>query len=221
MSGIFGGLILKPTSQIPTAGLLAEWKFNNNHLDTSGNGHNGTPTGTTFGPNRHGAANSALVLNGTSDFVDVGSGLPIGTNVRSFSFWIKSSSANVQSVIGNRNGNVNGYAIQLHPTVLSQFVNNVPSAGLFYPSGNILNNSWHHVVEIRAGTANNKIYVDNSSKALIVNTENLTDAADSLNTRIGVQKITVDDRFFNGSLDDMRIYDRVLTVDEIDQLFNE
>ena len=216
--GVLGGLILKPVGGVPTNGLLAEWLFSNNHLDTSGNGHNGTPTGTTFGNNRHGTPNSALVLNGTSDFVDVGSGLAIGTNIRSFSFWVKSSSATIQSVIGTRNVNTNGYIIQSLVPGIHFF--NTTNNRRFDNVSEYTTGDWIHVVMVRKGTPN-LIYKNNVSAGVTLDTESLENPNSSLNTRIGVQYLNPDARFFNGSLDDMRIYNRVLTVGEIDALFNE
>ncbi|HET6402270.1 MAG TPA: carboxypeptidase regulatory-like domain-containing protein [Candidatus Kapabacteria bacterium] len=51
--------------------LLAEYNFSGSAIDSSGKGHDGTLHGGTFVADRFGNANSALQLNGTSDYISI------------------------------------------------------------------------------------------------------------------------------------------------------
>jgi hypothetical protein len=57
---------------LPAPGLVARYSFHNNLLDSSGNGHTATSSGTRFVPDRLGVANRALAFDGVNDSV----GLP-------------------------------------------------------------------------------------------------------------------------------------------------
>lgn len=54
-----------------TAGLIAHWPFNGNSADVSGNGHNGTDFNITYGNGITGASNTAAIFNGTSSYITV------------------------------------------------------------------------------------------------------------------------------------------------------
>jgi hypothetical protein len=54
---------------LPAPGLVARYGFHNNLLDSSGNGHTATSSGTRFVPDRFGVANRALAFDGVNDSV--------------------------------------------------------------------------------------------------------------------------------------------------------
>ena len=58
---------------IPRNGLVAEYPFDGNGLDTSGNGHNAVIHGATFATDQNGATSSCLYFNGKDNYVDIGS----------------------------------------------------------------------------------------------------------------------------------------------------
>jgi hypothetical protein len=58
-------------AQIINSGLIAYYPFNNNATDQSGFSHNGTVNGATLTTDRNGAANSAYLFNGTSNYIEV------------------------------------------------------------------------------------------------------------------------------------------------------
>ena len=51
--------------------LVAEYLFNGNADDTSGNGFHGIVKGATPGPDRFGRSNSAYTLDGKDDYIIV------------------------------------------------------------------------------------------------------------------------------------------------------
>jgi len=56
-------------SYVPTNGLVGWWPFNGNANDESGNGNNGTVNGATLTTDRFGNQNSSIYLNGNSDAI--------------------------------------------------------------------------------------------------------------------------------------------------------
>ena len=62
-----------------TNGLVAYYPFNGNANDASGNGNNGTINGgVTSAPDRFGTPNSAYLCNGTDGYIDIGN--PVGNS---------------------------------------------------------------------------------------------------------------------------------------------
>jgi len=203
-------------------GLVGSWHFSEGSgtraADSSGLGNDGTLTnGPVFATGKFG---SDLQFDGVNDYVDVGNGasLNIGTSPTTFEFWMRSSSTAVQTAISTRNENTNGYVIQLTTTVVEFYA---PSTGgVIDGSVSVLDGIWHHVVVVRAGVGNNRVYVDGVSKTLTANTENLANPTVTLNTKIGMQQITGDYRYFNGSIDEVRIYNRSLSAQEVQEHYN-
>ena len=189
---------------------LPLWKRNGNQfISDDARGHLCTVTGATWG------IQGRTFVDTSGHFINLNAVLAIGTSIRTFEFWWKGTinADLVNSVYGNRNTNVNGYIIQVYETELSLI--NAFSVTSIYCAATTLNGIWHHIVIVRAGIASNAIYVDGVSQTLTTNTENLTDPVETLNTRIGVQVITVDARFFKGIIGEVRVYNRILGALEV------
>jgi hypothetical protein len=85
-------------SYVPTNGLVGYWPFNGNANDESGNGNNGTVNGATLAADRFGIADKAYSFDGTSDFIEVSNST--GLNLigeMSMSAWVKSNGYNNQN----------------------------------------------------------------------------------------------------------------------------
>jgi len=202
-------------------GLVGSWHFSEGSgtraADSSGFGNDGTLNGPAWTAGKFG---NGLQFDGVNNYVDAGSAasLNIGTNPTTFELWLRSSSTAVQTAISTRNENTNGYVVQLTTSVVEFYA---PSTGgVIDGSVNVLDGQWHHVVVVRAGTGNNRVYVDGVSKTLTTNTENLANPSIALNTRIGMQQVTGDSRYFNGIIDEVRIYNRSLSAQEISEHYN-
>src|ERR1044071_2539377 len=59
---------------LPLNGLVAWFPFTGNAVDSTGNGHTGTVTGTTNAKGRYGIPNTAFRFNGTSDYIYIPAG---------------------------------------------------------------------------------------------------------------------------------------------------
>lgn len=211
-------------------GLVAYYPFNGNALDESGNGNNGTVYGATLSPDRFGNSDSAYRFDGVNDYVDLGNGpdLDLGAAGSSYSVgaWFKTS------------GNVGPYGdhiIGKAPTIVNQpdpynivlydpqvaFLVNTPGAVQTISSAccqTYADNVWHYAVGVRENNVLS-LYVDGLLVAGPANFS-ISNARSTANTYIGNYTATpASGELFTGLIDDVRIYSRALTPDEIQELY--
>mgnify|MGYP003670545060 FL=1 len=163
----------------------------------------------------------------SSDYIAAGSSIGvIGTGVRTFSVWLKTSVTGTQVVLGTRNANTDGWVIQIElNTILFYNVLGGANKGIYTTATNLTDGNWYHLTIVRAGTGNNKIYVNGVPQTLNTTTfgdENLSDPQSSKDLLIGAGYNTnsVLYRFFDGSIDEVGIWNTALTDSQIAQIYN-
>ena len=231
--GLFGAsLILKPTAE-PIIGLVAEYLANNNFLDTSGNGYNGVNNNVTFGSDRHSNPNSAFVLNGTNAFININAALAgLSTTTQgTWSAWIKPVDGTAISEIIMSFGDINGAERIFFANALGKFQNaaTLGSNKWILSTSNIVfsDDTWAHVALVQNGTSP-VLYIDGVAVAqnFSVSTDKTTwfnDLTGLDNGRIGNLNWNNGGEInhFEGSIDDIKIYNRALSQSEITALANE
>ncbi len=219
-------------SYVPTNGLVGYWPFNGNANDESGNGNNGTVNGASLTTDRNGNSNAAHSFSPNSyiEVLDVEQFDFALKNEMSMSFWMKATSANnssdyVRIPISKQTGagiSQLGWNIFIEDTGnnLGMVVkNDLTGTQGYYSSSNIsyLDDKWHFF----SYTFNNgfvTIYIDHE----IVNkstTSSVIIGDNSGNLRFG-QIDWASFYTFSGQLDDIAIYNRALTEQEITALYN-
>ncbi len=196
--------------------LMGWWKFDGDASDASGNGRDGTLVGdATFSP---GLLGQALVLDGTGDYVNVvGYKGVLGANAFSVALWINTTGS--------------GTMINWGTQAAAQRVDfrvDVGRLRMEHGNGNVQGNTvlndgqWHHVaLTVVAGATmtypNVTVYVDgvDDSKPMIAGPA--FDLVANADFTIG-RRQTNSDRAFMGWLDDVRLYNRVLTAAEVQAL---
>ncbi|MFH1193616.1 MAG: LamG domain-containing protein [bacterium] len=216
-------------------GLVGYWTMDANDMsatgatlyDKSGKNNNGTVTGTTTSTGRIGQARS---FNGSSDFIDVGNNtaLNVGTGDVSFSAWVKP--ANItggEQVLGKRNfgglGTTNGYLFGLNSGQARILIENSDGDYVDYSTGSVSAGAWRHIAAtITRGSATGaKLFIDgvqvgtSQSTSLVQNS--LTNAT---NLAIGRQGGDIASGYFNGAIDDVRIYNYALSAQEVANLYS-
>lgn len=165
----------------------------------------------------------SLNFDGTDDRVDAGSSIGvIGTSTRTFSTWLRTSqTAGTQTVLGTRNINNDGWVIQISLNSI-MFYNVKSPSNRISSATNLTDGNWHNLIIVRAGSGNNKIYVDGVSKTLDNGSENKTNPQSSLNLLIGAGYNTggVLYRFFDGEIDEVSIFDYALTEENVTSIYN-
>jgi len=197
-------------------GLVAYYPFNGNANDESGNGNDGVVHGATLTVDRFGNASNAYEFDGVNDFIQSYNSLNDITNNISISIWIKKEDLwedEYQKII------LTGTSASNYGVNISQGPNDYPF--YFQINDNSVQvktnypaiNSWVHIVGVYDGTQI-KLYIDKG----FIGADSYTLNVDILNPlRIGWGYGV---EFFNGKIDDIRIYNRALTETEIQQLYD-
>jgi GH43 family beta-xylosidase len=222
--------VTPPTFQPPTntpvpgTGPIGWWKLDNNLNDSSGNGRNGTGSGSpTF---TTGKFNQAINLNGTSQFVTAPNSVNT-TGSFSVSAWVRLTSLTGYRTIASQDGNtISGFYLQYHQAAGNKFAfamkaSDSDSSTLTeaLSTSSPATNTWYHVVGVR-NKANNTIllYVNGVLQQTLAYSAawNATGS-----TIIGAAKFSGNrvDRL-QGQIDSVRIYNRALTAAEVTTLFN-
>jgi hypothetical protein len=205
-----------------TNGLVGLWSFDGPDVtdkvyDRSGQNHHGGFTGgATSSAKVVGKMGQAFNFDGADDIVDTGSEF-IGTGPGTFSAWIyarNDGENGLGSIIDNR-GVVFGLGATFSGAVSFSSDSGITNAT--GANGSIAYNRWYHVTATRdaAGIAN--IYV-NGVLSGSANQSSGTPAAGAQNVDIGNTVFL--SRTWDGYLDDVRIYNRVLSLAEIKQLYD-
>jgi len=170
-------------------------------FDLSGNGNTGTATGTTIVDGVFGKARS---FNGTSDFVDIPD-LDISLNI-SVSFWFQPSDITSNRLIIT---NPQGFAIGLYYSSSTLYIiSTVDSQRIANVDGLVSTAASNHLAVTYDGSGVPSYYL-NSVKIVNYGTANCWAAPGNyIGRRTG-------GTYFEGLIDEVRVYDRVLSADEI------
>jgi hypothetical protein len=201
-------------SYVPRDGLRGWWPFDGHSRDESGNSAHCLAQDCLLTTDRNGRQRAAYQLNGSSSnmLTDVG---PLTTNQLSISVWINVAGqqpGEIGIIVSRENGHPNGLFIfdsrqyiQSITPCQNQFQYNVASVSA--PLG-----AWQHVVCTYDGSTM-RVYVN--GRLLRMQQSNATYCI------AGQFQFGSDipyGRFFKGSIDDIGIWDRALSEDEIEQL---
>lgn len=202
-------------------GLVAYYPFNGNAKDMSNNGNDGIVHGATLTPNRLGIINSAYNFNGSSYIsTPVMSGF---TTQLSLCAWFKTSYCDYYGLVCSRYGNYASTDISTDKYGQPNFhmydgnSSNITATSVSYSGINLNDNNWHLLVGTFDGL-NRKLYVDGVLKSSLSNYYYSLDIQYPF--LIGYDPLPAYNRYFNGSIDDVRIYNRAITSDEVVYLFN-
>jgi len=236
-------------AQMPTNGLVGYYPFNGNVDDESGNSFNGINKGATLTTDRFDNPNSAYLFNGSSSLIKLPLTTFNSTTIGTISLWLKVNSfvnSNMIFSVGDSTGTVslNGNAYSLYvgktsgnATQSQKFIHSVDKRLCIDGEGEYkwfsdqsfsFDNNWYHIVVISDGTTTK--YYRNGVEVTTMYSEPTTEPdgewIDDLcsNTNyfwIGKSKRVSETIFFNGKIDDIRIYNRVLNQTEINLLYLE
>lgn len=216
-------------SYIPTSGLVGWWPFNGNANDESGNGNNGTVNGAALTADRNGNANKAYSFNGTNNYINVNSSISLNTynmNALSISGWFKANTSLSGFIIrlGNPDATTGGIGYEVFNYnngnnnllyVQNWWMNQSP---IYSESTPISLNQWYFF-SITFDFLNNisSFYVNGS---LISTSTAVLHKSNNPILNIGRNTNGGSGNYFNGLIDDIGIWNRALTSQEIAVLYN-
>ncbi len=221
------GASATPANNPITNGLVAAYEFSGNANDVSGNGNDGVVNGATLTTDRFGAADSTYSFNGGSDVIIANSVLTPNQSALTVSAWFYGTAPlpnTLTTSIVNQatnNGASGGFTLhlkettggnsrvrfQLHDQIDGK--NGVSTAEIDYFS-------WNHVVGVYDGTEL-RIFLNGVLAEAVPNAGSISIPSDPL--RIGKEDRAVFPAF-DGSIDDVYIYNRALSSAEVSTLYS-
>ncbi|MFB6342645.1 LamG-like jellyroll fold domain-containing protein [Saccharicrinis sp. FJH62] len=215
----------EPVSNI-TDSLVAYYPLDSTFNDMSGNGFDAENHGVTFGSDLFGKNNAAAYFeNAAYLVVPHDNKLNFGTEDFSISLWVKSNSDARQMIC--QKGGINEYDdpqywIRLNDqqgTASYTTGNGTRNSIITTCKNNIADNEWHHVVAVRMDSLH-QLFVDNHLVAQTIATPQNTDNDQDL--KFGLQKLYYGDiNPFSGYLDEIKIFSKALSENNISDLYNE
>jgi hypothetical protein len=206
--------------------LLACYKFDGNAQDSKGTNH-GTVNGATLTTDRFGKANAAYSFNGTSNYIAI-PGASLAPAEYTYAAWVNTNTLNDYSQTILSVGWYGADQVLALSNTTGTTANWNFASYIYYESApipqvlstnNATANKWHFVVATR--TLNElRLYIDGQ----VVGTTSSTGVpplyATPIAGAIGARSRT-DIQFFNGKIDDVKIYNGALTSDDVTLLYNE
>jgi hypothetical protein len=212
-----------PVEPLLSDGLVAYWPFDGNANDASGNGNDGIVNGATLAVDRNGNANGAYHFKGNGNIrIPDSASLRSPTNAISFVFWMKPGREILTTIICCKGIETRQYGL---------FINSENNIGSYYVNDWCgingvdvichetpaipLVGQWQHVAVTWDGKTI-KVYMDGS----IVGEESASGvfATNTADLLIGEDPPGVTE-YLLGDLDDLAIWNRALTADEVAQLY--
>jgi len=214
--------------------LVGWWKFDEGSgtaaIDSSGSGRNGTINGNpTWGVSSPYDESRYLLFDGTNDYVDVNyiSQGAFLLQLYTVSAWFRADGGSGRRDIISATGSAQGHGLLLElfdaPVGSLRYIHRAPlgTGGLGDPERIITSTTyndgqWHHVAVVRASDTSRLVYVDGEQVGSKTDATTAFDAP--VRVFVGALRPSDLSRFWNGGIDDVRIYDRPLSSAEITQL---
>jgi hypothetical protein len=224
-------LLAQVPSYVPTNGLVGYWPFNGNANDESGNGNDGTVNGATLTTDRNGIGNKAYNFDGINNHIVVSNpvNLPLENSNRTFSCWFNYQTSIQQPIYNDWSSlicygdfssdcNANYLLLNNNETVL--FSSPGTCVGLTSSTSNIIN-SWH-LVTMTYTNGTISIYIDSELISQNVMQGNMNTTISSLFFGMFNNQILSSQKYnLHGDMDDIGIWNRVLTQQEITAMYNQ
>ena len=225
-SGTIAGEVWEFTtgSEIFETGLIAHWKMNSGSgttaLDSTPNNNDATVNGASW---TSGFEAGGLAFDGDNDFVTAGTGPSLsGQTNLTLTAWVKTSASSDQVIIQQRDGGFNGqYQLKVNAngTVGFFLYGNNAYQFNFSTTTTVNDGQWHFISAIRSGE-NGAIYLDGNPSPAASANGIIRDLSASIGVGIG-RDIRDNDEPFNGSIDEVKIYEFGKSGDEVATMYND
>lgn len=231
---------VKPSIGQLTNGLVAHWNFNGNANDATGNGYTGTPFNISYTTGKAGMANTAAIFNGSSSYVHVPhqadlnlTNYTICAMVKPMGFYQGTCQGNFIMFRGSE-GVSGAYGMGYFDNAYNDCSTLDTSKHVFYAqagssSGNfssfqstikVHTNTWYCVCAVYNGNSI-KIYVNSILTATFnITSGNIGSSTDPIGIGKYLNRGATFPYWYNGVIDDLRLYNRALSQLEIDSFCN-
>ncbi len=227
-----------PFDLVNTNGLQAYYPFNGDVRDESGHGHDGIVYGAALTTDKESNPNRAYSFDGVNDYILIGDPVPASLQIQNeitLSAWIYATqypgSGNLGLIVGSQcdfcgaagasiflDGRTNSDGQPCPPGHIHFQIGN----GSYHVSNNnsqVPLNQWVHVVATRKANENASIYFNGVAQPLTSASWNGSVSYSGAYFAIGRQR-DYNDRFFNGRIDEVRVFNRSLSESEVQALYH-
>ncbi len=196
-------------------GLVAWYPFNGDALDYSGNYHNATPFGNPAeGIDRFGNAGGCYNFDGIDDYMTCGSWFTYDDFT--LSFWVNQDQINYfyTAIIDNNHTDTVNWVVQFNESDGRYHLGTAPQGSAYF---DLPFNEWTHVVCMKSGNVLST-YINGVMQDQLVAS---TDEINYVNPQLNIARWQPGGRYFDGDIDDIRMYNRALLEAEIMELYQE
>ena len=213
-------IALANTSLMAQPTLLASWPFNSSTEDASGNGFNATLRGAAGYSDDAINGSHSLWLKGSPDYVRVGP-MDLGTEFTICAWtFLEANLSNIQTIIGNAAGGsaVDGFKLFINnwdtnnKCILIETADGATRLDAASPENTFEEDAWNHVAVALDRT--------NGIAQIYYNGEEVTASGSIVSNFQTTGNVTIgamsdQSWYWTGMIDDVRIYQGLLTPDEI------
>lgn len=203
-------------------GLVGYWPFCGNADDESGNGNDGTVNGATLTSNRFNEPNGAYEFDGNNDFISIPHSESLNNSSEiTVNCWILVQNSSTYNNIISKDNDVFGnrswfFGVNEDRIITATFNPNQNNFEIISPNLNFLQN-WS-MVSFTIGSDSLRVYVDGEKVLSEFYNSPLEQIIEPV--KIGVMDETNGASwFFDGKIDDIGIWNRALSSDEVQQLY--
>lgn len=214
----------------PLVGLIAYWPLDGSGADLSGNGNNGTLNNITPVADRFGNAGGACHFNGSSSYISVPDNAALRLSGTDFTLnaWVKIDSYNSSYgsiILSKRTSGINnGYNWSIAGSLAS-----TPRVVTYGPGGGSTNaigvhqvdtTAWHMITSVyNSSTQELTTYIDGT---LDHTSPSIADPNGAITAALDIgYDLSTGLYYFNGAMDDIRIYGQMLNSSAIQGLYDE
>lgn len=205
-----------PTPSGLDDGLIAHYPFDGHIRDTSGRGNDGTASGTVLCRDRNDYLNNAMRFDGVDDYFEVPDSMDFHVQRLSIAAWIRSDDwHSLQTVLG-KDDFLRGYQLVVGDSGAAWM--GIAANGEWYTAKAACfpPKQWKYVVGTYDGQYV-RIFVDGVERERSAYTGSISYGSRAI--QIGRNGWNLN-AYLDGDLDDLRIYNRALSADEIWQLYS-
>ncbi len=229
-------------ADIDTTGRIGHWTFSGDATDQTVNENDGTVFGATLTKDRFGNDDEAYYFDGDGDYIDLGKSTSMRPNTLSVNLWFRlDDTTDFHAMISCRRSDVGEHGMDIYHhkdfgIITSMGAGSSNKAIGHHTLTNYNSDDWHMITFVYDY---NKLpyrfatYIDGK----FLGYENRTGSSGGLS---GTNKLTYDSdvpwiigadaqyfassnnlgpRYFKGALDDITIYNRALSADQVDSLY--
>jgi hypothetical protein len=213
-------LINKSVAQDISNGIIAYFPFNKNYKDYGINHYSSTPYNVSFTQDRNGADSSAIAFNGADSYISLSNGIFGNGNKISFSVWAYAPEYDGNAwpqILSSTTTNIAyNIAIGIWQNTDHLHLEVQTTNGNFPMEGNISIpwNTWFHAVLVYDGDSLTE-YLNGIKGRSIPASGNLISTAD-----ITIGWSSGSTNYFTGKLDELKVYNRDLSEEEVIDLYN-